>query len=138
MVSLVDIAPSTRTVPIQGEEIEVTGVTAKGVASLLDRFPELKLLISGKEVNFTVDRIQELAPDAIAAIIAAGCGYPGNKKAEAVSEKLAVGDQAELLGAIIELTMPQGIGPFVERITRLLSGISGGVSAGGGKEAAGS
>lgn len=38
MVSLVDIAPATERVTVRGQEIEVSGVSAAGVAQLLARF----------------------------------------------------------------------------------------------------
>jgi hypothetical protein len=57
--------------------------------------------------------------DAIAAIIAAGCGYPGDDQAEAVAGKLSLDAQADLLASILRLTLPKGIGPFVEKPTAL-------------------
>jgi len=137
MVSLVDIAPPTRTVEVQGNDLSVHGVSAKGIASLLDRFPEMRLLITGKGADLTPDGIMEMAPDAIAAIIAAGCGLPGDTQAEEVAASLGVGEQVEILACIIELTMPQGIGPFVDRISGLMGTMSGAGSEDGGKAAAG-
>jgi hypothetical protein len=60
--------------------------------------------------------------DAVAAIIAAGCGYPGDEKAEAVAGRLSIDAQADLLAAILRLTLPAGLGPFVEKLT-VLGGI---------------
>ena len=57
--------------------------------------------------------------DAVAAIISAGCGYPGDEKAEAVAGKLSLDAQADLLASILRLTLPKGIGPFVEKLTAL-------------------
>jgi hypothetical protein len=57
--------------------------------------------------------------DAVAAIIAAGCGYPGDEQAEAVAGKLAIDAQADLIAAIVHLTLPAGLGPFVEKLTAL-------------------
>ena len=42
--------------------------------------------------------------DAVAAIIAAGCGYPGDETAETVAGKLSLDAQAELLAAILRWT----------------------------------
>ena len=69
MVGLLDIAPLTKTVTIRDQPIEVTGVSAKGLAQLLLRFPELRALISGREVG--LDQLLSLGGDIIAAIIAA-------------------------------------------------------------------
>jgi hypothetical protein len=60
-------------------------------------------------------------------MIAAGCGYPGDEAQEEVASKLAIDDQAELLSVIFKLTMPKGVGPFVEKLSGmglLLSGPS--------------
>ena len=57
--------------------------------------------------------------NAVAAIIAAGCGYPGDEQPETVAGKLSLDAQADLLAAILRLTLPKGIGPFVEKLTAL-------------------
>jgi hypothetical protein len=117
MVGLLDIAPLTQTVTIRDQPIEITGISAKGVAQLLLRFPELRALISGRDVGF--DQLLALGGDIIAAVIAAGCGQAGEAEAEAAAGRLSLDDQAELLAAIMTLTMPQGIGPFVDRLARM-------------------
>jgi len=117
MVSLIDIAPRTETIDVQGTPVAVHGISAKGVAHLLGRFPGLRKLMSGQEVE--TGQLMEMGGDAVAAIIAAGCGYPGDEKAEAVAGKLAIDAQADLLAAIVRLTLPAGLGPFVEKLTAL-------------------
>ena len=117
MVGLLDIAPLTKTVTVHDQPIEVTGVTAKGLAQLLLRFPELRALISGREVG--LDQLLALGGDVIAAIIAAGCGQAGDAQAETAAGRLGLDDQAELLAAIMMLTMPQGLGPFVDKLARM-------------------
>jgi hypothetical protein len=122
MVSLLDLAPSTRTVRVGGEfeengaDVSVFGVSAKGIASLLSQFPQLQDLFKGGELKFDAASIATVAPDAIAAIIAAGCDSPGDPAAVAVAERMPVGDQMKILAAVIELTMPDGIGPFMEAL----------------------
>ena len=128
MVGLLDIAPLTRAVTVRDQPIEVTGVSAKGVAQLLLRFPELRALISGREVG--LDQLLALGGDIIAAVIAAGCGQAGDEPAEAAAGRLGLDDQAELLAAIMTLTMPQGLGPFVDKLARMgLKPAGGGGSA---------
>lgn len=117
MVGLIDIAPSTETVTVQGSPIAVHGVSAKGVAYLLGRFPELRMLMTGQDVE--TEQLMAMGGDAVAAIISAGCGYPGDEKAEAVAGKLSLDAQADLLASILRLTLPKGIGPFVEKLTAL-------------------
>ena len=117
MVGLVDIAPITSSVTIRGQDITITGVSARGIASLLARFPELRALVTGREV--ALDELLKLGGDVIAAIIAAGTGTPGDAQTEAAADNLTLEEQADLLAAIVELTMPRGLGPLVEKLSRL-------------------
>ena len=126
MVGLIDIAPSVETIDVQGTAVAVHGVSAKGVAHLLGRFPELRMLMTGQNVE--ADKLMAVGGDAVAAIIAAGCGYPGDEKAETVASSLAVAAQADLLAAILRVTLPAGLGPFVEKLTGLGGVLDGGPS----------
>lgn len=117
MVGLIDIAPRVEAIPVQGASVQVYGVSASGLALLLSRFPELRKLMTGIEVETT--QLISVGGEAVAAIIAAGCGYPGDENAEAVAAKLALDSQADLLAAILRLTLPEGIGPFVSKLTAL-------------------
>jgi len=117
MVGLIDIAPRFETIEVAGTPVSVHGISAKGVAHLLGRYPELRKLMTGQEVE--TGALMSMGGDAIAAIIAAGCGYPGDEQAEAVAGKLSIDAQADLLAAIVRLTLPAGLGPFVEKLTAL-------------------
>lgn len=117
MVGLIDIAPSVETVEIEGAFVAVHGVSASGLASLLGRFPDLRKLMTGLEVETA--QLMVIGGEAVAAIIAAGCGYPGDEKAEAVAGTLSLDAQADFLSAILRLTLPKGIGPFVAKLTAL-------------------
>lgn len=120
MVSLTDIAPSTRTVPVGGADVSVFGVSAKGIASLLSSFPQLRSVFTGGISSLKPDDLMKNAPEAIAAIIAAGCGQPGDPKAIAIAENLPVGEQAAILDVVIQLTMPDGVGPFMDALNKML------------------
>ncbi len=117
MAGLVDIAAITEKVTVAGTEIEVPGVSAAGVASLVARFPELRKLMSGIEV--APEDLLVAGPGVVAAILAAGTGEPGNEAAEAAAARLTLGDQTDLLAAILRVTLPGGLGPFVEKLAGL-------------------
>jgi len=117
MVGLIDIAPSVETVEVEGASVTVHGVSASGLASLLGRFPDLRKLMTGLEVETA--QLMAIGGDVVAAIIAAGCGYPSDEKAEGVAGKLSLDAQADFLGAILRLTLPRGLGPFVAKLTAL-------------------
>ena len=117
MAGLVDIAAVTEKVTVAGTEIEVPGVSAAGIAILLTRFPELRKTFSGIEVS--TKELLKVGPEALAAILAAGTGAPGDEAAEAVAAKLSVGRQTKILAAILRVTLPDGIDPFVEELDGL-------------------
>jgi hypothetical protein len=116
MVSLLDIADLTKSVPVRGKEVTVFGISAQDVVYLLGKFPELRSLMAGNRAELTPEAMLKLAPAAVAAVVAAGTGSAGDEKAEAVAARLAIGEQVEIIAAIFELTFPQGIGPFVAKL----------------------
>ena len=117
MASLLDIAPLTETVSVRGTDIPVTGVSAKGIAHIMARFPEVREMMVGREVS--VDRLIELGGDAVGAIIAAGTGNPGDPDHERIAAGLLLEEQADLLAAILRITLPRGVGPLVEKLTAM-------------------
>lgn len=122
MVGLLDIVAVPTEVEIRGYKLEVGGVTARGIAYLLADFPELRKLMTGQELGeITPDRLMDMFPQAVAAIIAAGLGHPGDKGYITAAEKLSVGEQMELLKAIIPLTFPQGLNRFLDALDDLTS-----------------
>lgn len=128
MVGLIDIAPVTTTVVIRGNTLTVVGVSAKGVAHLLARFPQLRALMTGRDV--ALDEIIRLGGDVVAAIIAAGIGKPGDEDQEQAVDNLTLEEQADLLLAIVKLTIPNGVGPLVEKLSGLgMNPGQGGASA---------
>lgn len=128
MVSLLDIGELSETVPVRGHDMKVTGVSAKGMLVILNRFPAVRKLVASRGQDVSVDELVKLAPDAIACVIAAGCGTPGDEALEGAAEKLTAGEQLELLSAIWKLTFPTGLGPFVEKLTELVGGNVGAAS----------
>lgn len=117
MSSLLDLAAQQTTVSVGGKDIDVFGISAEGIAHLLQRFPALLKAMSGGGV--TQADLIKTAPGAVAAIIASGCGQPGNAKAEAIAAKLGLEAQLDLVNAILKLTFPNGVGPFVAKMEAL-------------------
>lgn len=117
MVGLLDIAPVTGKVNLRGRQVEVHGVSARGLAYLIGRFPELRMMMTGKAVD--ASRLLEMGGDAVEAIIAAGLGFPGDLDQEAAAGRLALEEQADILSAILRLTLPNGIGPFARQLAAL-------------------
>ncbi len=118
MVGLLDIAPVVDTVEINGEQVSVPGISVEGIASLLRRYPILHDVLSK---GISVENLMAAGPDVVAAMIAAGCGQPGNEQAEQIVKLLNLQAQIDLLAAILRRTMPKGVGPFLESINRLMT-----------------
>lgn len=120
MPGLLDVARSFRKVTVNDVAVDVPGISAEGIAYLFTRFPIVRELIGGKpDVDLSPATLAQLAPDALAAVIAVGTGNIDSPAHEAVARGLPVESQLDLLQAIITETMPSGFGPFVERLTRL-------------------
>jgi len=115
MVSLLDIGNISREVMVRGSALEITGISAKGVLILLERFPEIRMIMSNRADEVTGESISKMLPQALCAIIAAGCGAPGDKAQEEVAGRLTIGEQLEIVDEIFRLTFPQGVRPFVDR-----------------------
>mgnify|MGYP007071592357 CR=1 FL=1 len=120
MPSLLDIAPSTATVAVRGVALDVPGIGASGLASLMRRFPAIHDLLTGKGLSLDADALLSTGPEAVAAIIAAGCGNPGDAAHEAAADALPIGDQIEVLAKILEVTLPDGPKNIEARLVGML------------------
>ena len=122
MVSLVDIVPQRRTVRINGgSEVELRGLGLRQIASLLLRFPELRKLFATNAPGLDYEAVVIAAPDAIGSIIAEAAGQPD--AADNIADALSLDDLAECLIAVRDLTMPDGVGPFMERLEKLVGAL---------------
>ena len=127
MVSLRDIGPLTRPVTIRDKIFNVTGITAHGLVVLMDRFPPVrKMLASRGTSGVTVDDIVHLAPDALAAVVAAGLGDPGNPELEKDAQDLMIGEVAEIVAMMLEITFSKGLAHFQAIVEVFTVGASGG------------
>lgn len=132
MVSLTDIAELVRFVEVRGLKLRIVGITSEGLAVLVDRFPKFRRMLADQGGDLTLDDIKTMGPDMLAAGIAAGLGYPGDPEQELVAKSLTLGEQMELVTAILDVTFPKGLAHFVASIQAL--GV-GGVSVATGKVA---
>lgn len=122
MADLISIAPLTETVEVRGVKVAVSGVSAQGIAGLLFRFPEVrKMWATGK---WDAESLLSMSDEILAAVIASGV----RQIDEANAANLALDEKAELLGAIVRVTMPRGPGPFVEALTALMGSVGAGPS----------
>ncbi len=113
-LSLLDVGPLHEEVDYGDKKLKVYGVSAKGVFFVFQRFPQVLGWFKGGK--FDIQGLIAEAPDAIAAIIAAGCGNPGDEKAEEIASMMPMETQLDILEAIGRLTFKNGFGPFVKRM----------------------
>jgi hypothetical protein len=119
--SLADLAGVGRDVEVRGLKVTVTGVSARGLALLFKRFPELVGAVTG--AGLSLASLTELGPDVLASVIAAGTGAPGDPQAEAVADGLSMSDQLALIDAILLESFggdPEG---FMQRLEKLAAGV---------------
>lgn len=124
MVSLLDITPSSARhvqVEVRGQKVDVNGISLGDIAYLIQAFPEVKDLFSGKDVNLSIDDILQQAPGMVYELIACGTGSRADTKAIGVASNLSIEEQAELMEAIMGETFKGGLRPFVERVKRMLA-----------------
>jgi hypothetical protein len=124
MVGLLEIAPVDESVDIDGQQLSVPGISGLGFAHLLQCYPELRNFFGNGVVEMNAKSIIEKGPKIASAVMAAGCGYPGDAKAEKKLETFSVGTQVEILNAVLRKTLPRGFGPFVADLAALMERIS--------------
>lgn len=120
-LGLYDISGFGEDVPISDtQKLRVKGISAKGVLQLLLRFPDMQRWLSGQTISVTDVMLQ--TPEAIAAIIAAGTGAPGDPDAEEIASNIPVEVQSDIVDAVYRQTFRNGFGPFVKRVLMLYAG----------------
>lgn len=115
---LEEIAPAATMVAVNGKQIPVIGISGKGLALLVKRFPEIRAMVQGQ--TFEIEKLLDLGGELIGPIIAAGVGRPGDQKAEKIFGLLTIEPQTDLLIAIKERTLPNGPAPLGQKLSLLL------------------
>lgn len=118
MSSLLDLGPLTEEVEVRGVKLTVRGLTAASLFKLFAEFPTMQeaLAIMGT----TSSAMLELAPDLFAKVIAIATGSPDDAAIIAKAKELGAADQMAILSVVQKLSFPQGFGPFVDQMTRLM------------------
>lgn len=128
MVSLMDTAPLRTAVKVGDGHIDVRGLGVDSLSWLILEFPEVKqALRADGDISldaFTVEGLLARAPAFVHGVIAAGCGHAGDPAAVQKAAGLPLGAQAKLLAAILKLTMPEGIVPFLQEVRALVATVS--------------
>ena len=116
-LNLADLAPMYEDVPVGDSFLRVQGVSAKDGLEIFKRFPRVAGMTTGE--GFNLNTFLTVAPDAVAAIIAAAAGDLGNEAAEQSAGQLPIEVQFDVLEAVGRLTFTKGFAPFAERIMAL-------------------
>jgi hypothetical protein len=141
MVSLPDVVPrKDKFVTLSsGLSLPVPGVDVTSLAAMLDHFPLVRRPLNGDAEDLTMEALIALAPDAVNMLIAAGTGERNTApEYVAAAAGLSLGDKVLIMEALVEVTLPQGIAPFVESLTKMVGAAGGGVSGTGIKARASS
>lgn len=122
-IGLLDLVQRREKVPIKGngEYLEVRGVSAQDVATLLTKYPALEKVFLGRGIG--IDDLRALAHDCIGPIIAAGFGKLGDEETEKAASELSLEFQTDCIEAIGRATLPSGFGPFASRVTAAVGGL---------------
>ena len=124
MASLLDIVPLTTTVSVNGTEITVRGVGIDAIACAMSASPDLAALMRpGGVILSDPASLLMAAPAALHGVIAEACGMAGDAAALEVVRTLPFHSQVDLVEAIIKLSFPGGVLPFVPRLTGLLGSV---------------
>jgi hypothetical protein len=124
MVSLIDIGPAKTVVQIRGHDFEVVGLAAQNIAEILLQFPELRrMLVQGDVGRDVIETLMMRIPDAVHLLVASACGVDvsDEKQREDALVKVknfTLGEQYDVIEAMLGITFPRGI-------TNFLAGIQG-------------
>lgn len=119
MATLLDIANAGKEVETGGGvKITCYGISAQKLAALLQRFPALMAMFAGKGDS---EALYAGGSDLLAAFIAAGAtsNMEVDGEMEEAARRLVLQDQLDLATAILGLTFPRGVGPFVKGLEQI-------------------
>lgn len=122
-LKLTDIVNAKRIVETGSGPLEVVGLSVEDIITLLQRFPDAQKLLEFKSGK--AEEITKLGPDVLAAIVATATGSTNDREQEDAARRLPVGVLTEIVVAVVEATLPNGIGPFAEKLLELTRAMEG-------------
>lgn len=116
-VSLLDIAQDVETAQVEvlpGKVFEVRGLTGRGFARLLRRFPDLRKQAVGMIVP--VEDMVVTTIELVPVMVASALGHPDDDEWEDLVDRLPAEPKRLLAEAVWGLTMPkESVNPFSKR-----------------------
>jgi hypothetical protein len=119
-LNLADLAPMSKDVPIGKSFLTVYGISARDGLRIFQRYPKILGMVGE---GFDIKTFLSVAPEAVAAIIAASTGDLDNEQAELNAGRLGLETQFDILEAVGGLTFTNGFAPFVMRIMALADAV---------------
>jgi hypothetical protein len=127
MVSLVDVGPVREKVQVRGQDIEIRGLSADFLFTLLTKSNELRQLMAQRAIDWedTMALVNQ-APMAIAECIACATGKQGDAETIGFAlTELYAGETLEIVTPVFRLTFPKGVKSFVDGLTGLAQEATG-------------
>lgn len=124
MTSFADLAPAIEIVKIRGATFELRGLPFKRCCELIGKFPEIVSAFDGKT---DIATLLAHVPRAGALLVAHAMDR-GEDEALIASfdENLVLGEQVELVNAVLKASLPNGRRPFVELLETFGVNLPGG------------
>lgn len=119
MAGLADIARNVKSVELSFGPVRTYGISLGSLGRLVERFPEFRKLASSAE-GINAASLFSLGPEFVAAFLSAGTDPNWTDEDEAAASMLTLDDQAQLLLAILQVSMPRGPRPFVETVVAIM------------------
>lgn len=124
--TLFDIAPQRKTVTIDKVTLPVPGVSLAGLIAIATRFPEVKTVLGGSQVQLDGASLLQKVPAAATAFVAHGLGHPDDEAAEKRIAELPFGDQLKLFEAVFDVSVgEEGLSPMMARVEGITGKLGG-------------
>lgn len=116
MTDLLELKKRKTTVDINGQTLDIVGLSLSQITDIIERFEKLDAL----GTKSVIEVIKAAGAAAAGAVIAAGVGKPKDDKYEKFASDLDLGTQVDLIDAILNITQPKGDGPLARALSELI------------------